>query len=776
METMTRTISDKKKSSTAAVWRNLFGLTILFALGGFGSIAHAEGGSVLYLYQQIRIAGEAERVLIPVAENSLRGEVTAETIEAAFERLRRAKPPTYGNSYAQVSGRLPNNARVEVHIARGQEEYAPIIIAEAVYTLTEFGIDEIFFPGHAEGGLTRSDIPFAAYTLTVPLWNVVPPGRVTTAQVRMPDGALLPVSEVNDRWRNDRESIVDEVYSYLNSEVDHTVRFVVRMLPELGDLRIDEVTPLLEHGNSQVRLATLNLMEGRENEEVVLDAVVAALGEESSLTLGREMAEFLGRSNQARYSVEEPFFLIRRGEDEEAVEATTALSNFSGDERVVEMLTELLRDERQEVAMASAESLRELESHSARIAALADDEVNAEVREKLATDLSAESNGAPERLVGLTYLARIRTEGHASRTIATIASLPIDEARQTVESFLSDESRSRRLAATGALQERNDVTSAAALLTAAQNQPEATEMEAAAYAIMVSQPLATIVEQTEASSAEVQQIAFQAVGERAAGEGVSGDVMATIEAGTNHRSPAIRGASARALGEIGGDNALEILGGMTGDSSPVVRRDVALALGNFPGDAFADTLVEYLDDGDARVVAAAIDAMEQRGDNQALVRIREMIRHDEAVIRASSVRAVTTFLNQTDPNTVRQHIALLSGFINDPDINVRVVVLEQLGRFEEESAVINIARLVDDADNTAVRVAAIRALGSTGHDSARRLLVSRLDDRNPEVRREAIDSLTRLQGSAARNVLELRMEEEEDPEVRELLEVTLERI
>lgn len=753
----------------------LAGVAIAMVWGGFMAAANAEGGGVLYSYEQVRVAGQAERVLIPVAEGSLRGEVNQQLLEQAFERLRRAKRPTYGNSYAEVSGQVPGSGRVEVHIHADVAQFAPIIMAEAVYTLTEFGIDKVYFPGHTEEGLTRADIPFSAYTLTIPLWKVVPPGKVTAAQVRMPDNSLVPIATINGQWQSDRDALVDGVYSYLESEQDHTVRSVVRILEDLGDLRVASITPLLTHDAGRVREATLELLEGYENDEAVLAAVVGALQEERSDTLARKMADFLGKSNNPVMSVEKPFFLIERGTDEEAAEATKSLAEFSDEPRVVEQLSTSLRDERKDIATAAASALDELGVHPARTTALDDDKVDGEVREKLAEDLASSQNGEEIRLVGLKYLATNRSGGYANQAIAAIGELSIEEARREVESFLNADSRSQRLAAVSVVRERNDVASVEALVAAAERQEESREMRQAAYAIMVSQPLAIIRAQTEASSAAVQQVAFQAIGERAAKDGTGSDVMSTVEAGTGHRSAAIRGAAARALGEIGGDQALEILTTMTQDSSAVVRRDVALALGGFSDDANGETLEGYLDDSDPQVIAAAIDAMEQRGDQRASERIRQMVRHDDPNVRSSALRAVTSFIDQSDETTVRQHMGLLSGAVNDESQLVQLAALEQLGRFEMGMAVTNIALQVG-AEDTAMRVAAIRALGDTGHQSARRLVESALGDRDPEVRREAIESLTRLDGAGARSDLEQRMEREDDPEVVEFLRTKLEQI
>lgn len=758
--------------SRTKIWTLGIGTALL--IGGFASAAAAEGGSVIYSYERMAVAGEPENVLVPVADTDLRGELSKELLEQSFERLRRAKRSTYGNSYAEVSGRGAD-LRVEVHIARDNAQFAPIIIAESVYTLTEMGAEIVYFPGHAEEGLTRAEVPFSAFTLTVPLWKIVPETAVTTAQVRMPDGELLPVNSVVQQWRSDRDEIVSLVYSYLDSEEDILVRSVVRKLPELGTLRIDLITPLLAHDAAQVRAEVLGILEGEENNEAVLEAIAAALPEEPNSTLARQMAEFLGASSTQRFSVLLPLYLIENGSDEEAVEAVRSLRDWSDDARVIEALANALHDEREGLPQAAVGSLDDLSADEVRVAALDDEAVAGEVRTALAEDLAQESSNEAVRLVGLTYLANEREEGFANQTIAAIAGLSLDAARERVEGFLKDDARSKRLGAMTALLARGDVESVGALIEAAGESSDGETMRQAAYELMLAQPLNVITEQTSARIAEVQMVAYQAIGARAVRDGANASVISTVEAGTRHSSPQIRGASARALGELGGESSIERLGAMLDDRSPVVRRDVVLALGGASSSAYGDEIEARLTDSDAGVVAAAIDAMEMRNDQRASERIREMVSHSDPRVRASALRAVTTFIDRTDQNTVRQHMAMLSGAVNDEDPRVQLSALEQLGQFEERIAVTNIAILIGN-DDVMIRSAAVRALGQTGHESAVRIVESSLGDPSPEVRREAIDALTQLSGQAARARLRDRLEREQDPQVRNYLQVKLDEI
>lgn len=770
--------SENAVKRASGLWSRLavFGLAVVVGIAGFVSTVSAEGGNVRYSYEEVEVADEPGYALVPRAEGDLTGDVTASTLEQAFESLRANKSQTYGNSYAVATGDDPEEATVEVHIDSNYEQYAPIIKAEAVYTMTEFGVPEVEFPDQTDQALTRADISVPAYTLTVPLWRVLPPERISSAQILMPDDELVSVEEIEQRWSRDRAGLVDEAYAFLDSGEPFTVQEVLRALPELADLRLDEVTDVLEFDNVDVRRTTLGVLEGHENESTALEAVSAALEEETNSGLAREMAEFLGRSDDDTYNVEQQFYLLAEGDDEEAEQAVAELSEWRGDDRVVETLADALRDDRQAVAVEAAESLEELDVHDPRIEALDDDEVSADVRLQMADDLADEANAESVRLAGLTHTARHREGGHAAQAIRTIAGLGLVEARHQVEEFLTDESRDRRRAAVDALVDRGDTDSIEALMEVADQQIDEEAMRDAAYEIMVSQSLDEIMDLTRADSGEVQEVAFRAIGQRVQEVGTSRPAVDTIEQGVDHHRAAIRAAAAESLGQIGTDDAVDTLVGMSDDSDPDVRRNVALALGEAATDEGSDVILEFLDDDDPRVVAAGIDAFEMRNDQRAADRIEEMINHDAPPVRASAWRAVTTFLpDHDDEEIVRSHIGELSGAVGDDAPEVQKTALEQLGRFQDEMAVTNIATLVGNEDPD-IRITALEALAETDHRDARPLIESALGDQEPEVRQKAVEALTDLVGSEARPELEARMEQEDDPEVREAIESHLQQI
>lgn len=766
----------RAKKYGAKLRRQLLSGMVVAAMA-WPSVAFAQGGSVRYSYEKVEIGGQADWVLVPVGENATAGKASEQVAQKAFDELKRAKRATYGKSTLKLSGKFPDKTKAVVSIDPQYARYALIIIAETVYTLTELGIPGVEFPGHASGVVARKDVPFAAYTLTVPLWKVLPPGKVTNAQIQMPDGTLVPSHEIEARWKSDSAGLRTLAYGYLNSSDVFTVISVARILPSLGNFQPEALIPLLENPARQVRQVALEVLKDQTNNEKVLAAVVQALGKEQDEEMALAFATYLGQARQPEYNVHQQYFFLTRSKDEQvSAKAAEKLGERSGDSGVLKHLRAALEDPRESVARAAAGSLGKLKADAERLDALASDKVSAAVRTQLAEDVVTDSKDAASKGAALLYLAKNSPGTRSLSAIAALGALGTDEARKSVESFLKDPLTERREAARQALKTLGKVESLSPIVDAVRANTDAVAMEEVGYEIMAAQSMDTIISSTTHRDNLIQRLAFRALGTRAVmDKSKDKRVTDTLEAGTKHKDPLIRGAAARAMGTLATPEALKVLTGMVNDKSAPVRRDVALALGNYKNGEEVDVLVKYLDDSAPEVIAGAIDAMEQREEALSWNKIWSLAEHPDAGVRSSALKALTTLVDHQDKEAVRQVISLLGGAVTDKAQQVQVQALAQLGRFNEEMAVTSIAIRVS-AEEKELRLAAIQALGTSGHPSATPLVVRALDDSDLQVRRAAVESLGKLKDRSAKPSLQKRVEQEQDAGLVELIRTTLKSI
>ena len=223
--------------------------------------------------------------------------------------------------------------------------------------------------------MTRADVPFNAYSLTVPLWKFVPPSGISPAQVRMPDGSLVPSEDVAERWNRKDEDLHEAFFSYLDADETYTVVQLLKKISELEIPYVDKVIPLLEHDSKSVRRQALEVIAKREMTPMCSRPVAEMMREDKDKELARKAAAFLGKSSTSEYSVLEQFYLLEHGSDAEAAKAAKALGAVKGDDRVLDKLYERLSDKREAVAEAASASIEKLGADELQKRALADDDV-----------------------------------------------------------------------------------------------------------------------------------------------------------------------------------------------------------------------------------------------------------------------------------------------------------------------------------------------------------------------------------------------------------------
>lgn len=737
------------------------------------------GGSVRYSYEKVEVAGSQQWVLVPRAELklSLRGKAPSKgDVISAFNLLKKKKSTSYGAAKIKITpGKWPSKARVQITIDPKYSRYSPIVMAEVVYTLTEMGLPGVEFPGYADGLVAREDIPFSVYTLTVPMWQALPPNNVSPAQVTLSTGETLTSSEFYARWKKKDAALIKDLYAFLESPNSSTAIFVMRRLPELK-LKgyVKKVTPLLKHTRAVVRTEALKVLANERNDAGVLAAVAARLDEEKDAKVAAQAAAFLGKAKDKKYAVLEPIWQLGNAEPKVAVAAASALTKFKKDERVVPALYKQLSTKREGVAAASAAALASLDADDAQLKALKDDKIATALQLDIARDLGEDSDAAA-KVAGLSFLGANAPEREAMRAIASLAKTKDAAARAAAEAFLTDKIAWRREAAAEALAARKDPASLPAFAEAIKAGEGARALEEAGYAIMVAQPLDEILALTKDKNNIVQRLAYRAVGERALKEKAGKDVFETLVAGTKNRDPLIRGASARALGAFANKEAADVLGGLVKDRSADVRRDVALALGNFKGGEMTDALVAYLDDKSPQVVAAAAESLGARGEALAWDKLKALTKSREPEVRASAMGALSALTNRDDKAVVTEIISMLSGAVNDSSMIVRERALLELGTFKDENAVFSIATQLQ-AKELPLRIAAIRALGKTGHPAAKDLITGVLDDPSVKVRRAAVEALADLGDKSARANIEAQLKQEKDAELQGLMRATLKKL
>src|SRR5918999_2497086 len=197
------------------------------------------------------------------------------------------------------------------------------------------------------------------------------------------------------------------------------------------------------------------------------------------------------------------------------------------------------------------------------------------------------------------------------------------------------------------------------------------------------------------------------------------------------------------------------------DPQPVVRRLALEMLAGFPGAGDEAVVRERLEDIDAGVRLAALQAVERSRTRDALPTALRLLDDDDARVRAAATDAVVT-CSDGDIEVAERLRALLV----DPDAGVRVHAAASLVRIANDLDAIAVLEEAATAPNSEDRPGALDALADLRLRAD--LVADALRDERPPVRRAAARALPRFGREVATEPL-LAALAEDDPGVREAL-------
>jgi HEAT repeat protein/beta-lactamase regulating signal transducer with metallopeptidase domain len=204
----------------------------------------------------------------------------------------------------------------------------------------------------------------------------------------------------------------------------------------------------------------------------------------------------------------------------------------------------------------------------------------------------------------------------------------------------------------------------------------------------------------------------------------------------------IRELAVRALGEIEDARAVPpIANVLTSDSEASVRLMAAWALGEIEHASAIDALAAALSDQDVEVRRMAVWALGEIEDPRAVDPLVGLLQDDDVEMRQRAVRALGEIES-------RRSVDPLVGALRDSDARVRVLAAWALGEIQDARAVPGLSGALSDAD-VSVRRAAAQALGEIDQGTAPPALIQALSDEDLTVRRYAVRALGEIEDPSA---------------------------
>ena len=718
-----------------------------------------------YSYQKWSRTGDTRYVLMPVASQIKQGKLP-ERIRAVFKQLLGAKRNSYGDARLAFKADADQSGIVFVYLDKSKAAYHPIVMAETVYSFTENGATQVKFPGVAEQGWTRDQVPFAAYVITVPLWQALPPANFAGSLVKLPDGGLLPSDTAVSRLRSGDKATLEAMWSYLKSGPAPAALATVKAagVLEVKDLE-KRLLPVLQSASGPLRAAALAGLAGRDNKKVN-SALRRMMDGDPDLKLRDQAAALLSRAKDPNFAAAAQIHALR-SQDPTIVSAAAVALGDSRSKEATARLVELLGHQSAGVREAVLNSLMRRQAWKQLVASLGNNGLAAAPRLEVARAVAGAQPDTPSTQAALLYLVRGGAGDDSAGAAAKLVAFDTSATYDALGSALSHQEGATRRAAAAALSRLGNTRALPMLAGANIADPESGgAVQTAIRTIYSKQSLDFVLKGSRDANAVLRRAAVATLGVKVKQKDSKAYRKTIIEVLQRLRTdsdPLIRAAVAASFEVMASDAVRPDIEAMSSDDATEVKRAVAHALRAFPGPKTVTTLLRFLTDRDPWVLSYACETVGllKPTERTVLNAVLPHLQHKDAFVRRSAADGLIGIGSGLGGNERKRLLSLFNPLLFDKDQTVRMKAVAGLRLVKDGRVIIAAAPLIQDSV-PAIRKATLSLMAETGDPSAVEAIATALEDDDPTVRRAAINALKLLKRKEAVGVLADYAKKEQD--------------
>jgi len=718
--------------------------------------------TVFYSYEKWSRVEPARYVLVPrptrVKKTSL-----PERTRSLFRKLVASKSGTYGDTRLAFQKDVDSTKVVYVWLDKAKSQYHPIIMAETVYTFTENGASKVIFPGVKPQGWKRDDVPFSAYVLALPFWQVLPPAELTGAFVQMPDGTLIAAGKAIAALKSGDQKMADALWNYTQSGgAPALAAMKAATFLKVADLA-DRMLPLLDSADKNIRRAAIEGLRAVDS-QTVSSGLRKVVDGDPDPSLRDLAASILAESKNPEFAAAAQYHALRSTNKTVVMAAATALAANTQPEAKAELM-KALKNEDQEVRQAVISSLIKRGNEMALVGHLNDSKTENGIRIEIAKAL-ASSKSAKTQHAAFLFLAVNGNGEEAESAARNLGSKGGTGAEKALGSALKHKESTVRVAAAESLGKLGK-TSALSLLA----QADLTDVDSgdavrdAIRRIYGAQKLDYVLKATNAKEPILKRSAVSTLGvlvKSGKAKRARKKIIAALRPLSSSKDPEIRAAAVESFGIMGGDDIRDDVYRLSKDKDVLVQRSVAYALGSFPSPETNTLLLKYIASDDAEIIGNAARSIGVLKVSEGLNPVINQLAHPDVYVRRSATRALVSL-----GRTLKERNPLLSFFserLFDQDGDVRLIAIEGLRLVKDKRTITAMGALIQDP-LMEVRLETLDAMAATGLPSAVNAIAGALEDDSPKIRGAALTALGKLGRKEAIPVLQSHLLKEKDPTV-----------
>lgn len=709
--------------------------------------------TVRYSYELSTRSGQKQYVLVPQPTKIPTGTLQ-ERSRALFKKLVGAKRASYGDARLAFQPDAAKTGVVYVYVDAKKAAYAPIVMAETVYTFTENGASAVLFPKSAfKGPQIRADVKFPAYVMALPLWQALPPRTIKGALALMPGGSLLPVEVALKRIKDGDKPTIEALWSYVEKGPPAATKSTLLAAPLLGltDLQ-DRLLPVLNSADPAIRALVLDGLAGLDN-KTVNTALRGIMDADRDSKLRDKAAGILSKSKDLAFSTAAQYHALRSDDLKIVAAAATALGNSKQPEAGKQLLNIVLHADAA-VRAAAIASLIKRADQSALVKRMMANGTHADARLQMAQAL-AKGKEPKSQYIAWQFLVGAGPLDDALVAAKALASIDKGPTYKALGVALKHTEPAARIAATEALSTLGKAKGLKLLAQVDAADADSGEAVLAAMrGIYEKQPLDFVLKGARSKkNPTLKRCAVATLGAMVAtkeGKRYRKTIAETLQSLAGSPDAEIRAAAARSFELMPGKDVRGDLMKLSTDSDLAVKRAVARALRAYPGPDSLTKLLAYAEERDPVLLANAIGTLGILGEAEGRDVVIKRLGHDDPRVR----RAATTALVALGAKMEKRK-PLLSYFserVFDKDSLVRMAAIKGLGLVKDPRTVTAMAALLQDPV-VAVRKATLLAMADTGDTSAVEAIVSGLEDEDLGVRDAAVTALGNLKHKEAKAAL-----------------------
>ena len=718
--------------------------------------ATADSNYVFYTVQKVKW-GAAEQMLALPNTFSSSPEMTASALASeAFHRLQSKRGADYEGTGLTLDPNFSATGAASVTLGAKAKGQLDVIVSEVYWTLSAAGVREVRFPDVSKDAIDASGVPYGAAAVVLQLWQVLPPGAPGPGMARV-GGQLLPAYIVRQKLESKDKSTVGAVFALLQSPVPFVRKHVAEAVAGMNLPKAEpKLIPLLADPDTSVKVAVLKAFQGSKSKKV-LKALETVVQEDPDPSIQSAAARILSAAGNQKYALVVLYDKLKDRDDGVVMDAVQKLTS-SGKPEVALALADVLNHRSAEIRAMAMKGIIAAKNIDALRKVVEAEDIDSSYREQAARTLADGTGEEADR--GLRHLLTSGTLELRKWAISEVAKRRRYKLVPEVIANLENSDASIRGSAAAALGTIKDSKALVPLANIIKKYPESKEYEAAAIAIFGGLSMDGVIRFSENENKTLRQLAIKSMGALAP----SSRVIQVLSKRLKDTDADIKRSAAFALARMKDASVVASLVTLKDDPDAAIREQVAIALADSKHPQADEILLKYMQDTKVAVKVAAVDGLRKRKVTSALQQMKFQVRHPKVEVKRAVMHALVELSSDKDWDGFFQ---IWSNALFDTDPDVKIWAVRGLARRKDPRLPGLFAPLVTNSDDR-VKVAALKALGSTGDPSAVEYITrGLLEAKAKDVKLAALTALETLNVESAKKPIMEFVKNETDAKLKE---------